>query len=179
MRSSLIVLCMLFCLSIKASDESDGLVVKSFDKFTFNSYNDVDIKRIYDKQKNRFENFTIYDSKVPCDLRVFVFYSSEDLSPDKFACVTLISDYPDKQKTDYYNYRTTDNLALNIFSKFLDSFREHEYQCCYDEIEKYLKIWYNEMVKYIDKCKKGERSYYHHRVSLYKLGLAFRVTNKL
>ena len=52
MRSSLIVLCMLFCLSIKASDESGGLVVKSFDKFTFNSYNDVDIKRLYNKQKN-------------------------------------------------------------------------------------------------------------------------------
>ena len=51
MRSSLIVLCMLFCLSIKASDERDGLVVKSFDKFTFNSYIDVDIKRLYDKQK--------------------------------------------------------------------------------------------------------------------------------
>ena len=51
MRSSLIVLCMLFCISIKASDESDGLVVKSFDKFTFNSYNDVDIKRLYNKQK--------------------------------------------------------------------------------------------------------------------------------
>lgn len=42
---------MLFCLSIKASDESDGIVVKTFDKFTFNSYDDVDIKRLYNKQK--------------------------------------------------------------------------------------------------------------------------------
>lgn len=179
MRSSLIVLCMLFCLSIKASDESGGLVVKSFDKFTFNSYIDVDIKRIYDKQKNRFENFTIYDSKVPCDLRVVVFYSSEDLSPDKFACVTLISDYPDKRKTDYYNYRTTDNLALNIFSKFLDSFREHEYRYCYNQIEKYINKWYNQMIKFIDKRKNGDESCYFYSERLYKPVIAFVVTNKL
>lgn len=98
--------------------------------------------------------------------------------PDKFNCVTLISDYPEKRITDYYNYRRTGNLALNIFSKFLDSFREYEYQCCYDKIEKYLKIWYNEVAKYTDKCKKGERSRFYQGERLYKSGLAFRVIKK-
>lgn len=179
MRSSLIVLCMLFCLSIKASDESDGLVVKSFDKFTFNSYNDVDIKRIYDKQKNRFENFTIYDSKVPCDLRVLVFYSSEDLLPDKFKCIILIRDYPDRKKLDYYQYSSTSYLFGKIFSKFLDSLQEHEYRYCYNQIEKYINKWYNQMIKFIDKRKNGDESCYFYSERLYKPVIAFVVTNKL